>query len=213
MKKNERGALIVEASIVFPVMFLVIIFMLFMGNAYLQKSRIEAIVSKHVLAGAAYCADPQLEQVSNSGVGKLSGQSYPYRFVTSGFGESTASAIRTKIVNDIKGLNTGLFSFMKPEVRTNDVSVKYKSHFIYATFSVDVTYKILIPVRMLGQKDYPKLTMTSHMSVPVSDTTEMIRNVDMIWDYMERTGLAEKVSAVGGKLEEVLGKVNQWFGS
>lgn len=34
---DERGALIVEASIVFPTMFLAIFFMLFVGNAYTQK--------------------------------------------------------------------------------------------------------------------------------------------------------------------------------
>ena len=213
MRKNERGALVVEASIVFPVMFLVIIFMLFMGNAYLQKSRIEAIASKNALAGAAYCADPQLEQISNGGAGALKGDSYPYRFVTSGFGNSTASAIKKKILNDIKGLNTGLFSAMKPVVKDKDVIVKYTNSFLYATFSVDITYKVMIPVRMLGESEYPYLTMTSHMQVPVSDTTEMIRNVDMIWDYMERTGIADKVSSVSAKLQEALSKVNQWFGS
>ena len=35
-KESERGMVIVEATIVFPVMFLVIFLMLFTGNAYLR---------------------------------------------------------------------------------------------------------------------------------------------------------------------------------
>ena len=36
--KDERGSLIVEATIVFPVTFLVVIFLLFVGNLYYQRS-------------------------------------------------------------------------------------------------------------------------------------------------------------------------------
>ena len=54
---DERGALIVEASIVFPTMFLAIFFMLFVGNAYTQKCKVEDIVVSAVLEGAAKCAD------------------------------------------------------------------------------------------------------------------------------------------------------------
>lgn len=36
--------MIVEATIVFPVMFLVIFLMIFLGNAYYQKARVESIV-------------------------------------------------------------------------------------------------------------------------------------------------------------------------
>ena len=42
--KNEKGALIVEASIVFPTMFFILMFLFVVGNAYVQKCRIEEIV-------------------------------------------------------------------------------------------------------------------------------------------------------------------------
>ena len=41
--KNEKGATIVEASVVFPIVFIIIIIMLILGNAYYQKCRVEAI--------------------------------------------------------------------------------------------------------------------------------------------------------------------------
>ena len=50
--KNEKGALIVEASIVFPTMFFILMFLFVVGNAYVQKCRIEEIVVSSTLEGA-----------------------------------------------------------------------------------------------------------------------------------------------------------------
>ena len=37
--KKEKGSLIVEATIAFPVMFLIVIFLIFLGNIYYQKEQ------------------------------------------------------------------------------------------------------------------------------------------------------------------------------
>ena len=80
---NERGALIVEASIVFPTMFLAIFFMLFVGNAYMQKCRIENVVISAVLEGAAKCADPMLDDIENGSIPAFNSVSLkPYRYLT-----------------------------------------------------------------------------------------------------------------------------------
>lgn len=208
-QKNEKGAMIVEASIVFPVMFLVIFFMIYAGNAFLQKCKVEAIISRHAIEAAAYCADPQLQEVSNSGVGGLSGNTQPYRFLTSAHGNSVATATEGKIKNELNNMGTGLFPGMKPEV-TPPV-VNFKNSFLYATLIVEVSYKVKIPIKLLGADDFYFLKVNSHIEIPVSDTTEMIRNVDMVWDYMERTGLDKPVTEFGDKLRTALNKANEWF--
>ena len=38
--KDDRGALVVEATIVFPVCLLIIMLLLYLGNVYYQKARI-----------------------------------------------------------------------------------------------------------------------------------------------------------------------------
>ena len=53
---SERGMMIIEAALVFPIMFLAIFFMFFMGNAYYQKCKVEAIVTELTLDGAAFSA-------------------------------------------------------------------------------------------------------------------------------------------------------------
>ena len=52
-----------EATIVFPVCLIIIMMLLYLGNVYYQKSRIESIVVEAVLDGAAYSADPLLKAV------------------------------------------------------------------------------------------------------------------------------------------------------
>ena len=67
LKKDERGSLIVEASIVFPVTFLVVIFLLFVGNMYYQRSKAQAIFTESVIGYAAEESNPMLAYYKNNG--------------------------------------------------------------------------------------------------------------------------------------------------
>lgn len=62
--KQTRGAIIMEATIVYPVMFFVIFFMLFMGNMFCIRAGIDSLVTQEALTSAAYYADPKLESYS-----------------------------------------------------------------------------------------------------------------------------------------------------
>lgn len=209
-KKNERGALVVEASIVFPVMFLVIFFMIFAGNAYLQKCRVESIITECAIDGASYCADPQLNSVASGTIPALEGlQVYPYRFFSSTGVGDVESEIEGIIDDKVSNMSSGLFSGMKPA--DFSVQANYSNGFLYATFSVDAEYKIEIPVRLLGETENIHLDVSTHVEMPVSDSVELIRNIDMIWDYMERFGVADKIQAAKDKLTQALDKVNDWF--
>ena len=99
-------------------------------------------------------------------------------------------------------MSSGLFSNMKP---TNFVvQSSYSNGILYATFSVDASYKIRIPVRLLGQTENIHLEVSTHVEMPVSDSVEMIRNIDMVWDYMERTGAAEEI-------QKAIDEAKSWF--
>lgn len=202
-KNNERGALIVEASIVFPVMFLVVFFMIFAGNAYLQKCRVEAIINQCAIDGASYCADPQLQSVEGGSIPSVDNiEVYPYRFFSSTGVGDVEGGIEALIEKRVSQMSSGLFYGMKPTNFT--VQTNYSSGILYATFTVDAAYKIKIPVRLLGEKENIHLDVTTHVAMPVSDSTELIRNIDMIWDYMERYGVASKI-------EEMVTAAKEWF--
>lgn len=201
--KNERGALIVEASIVFPVMFLIIFFMIFTGNAYLQKCRVEAIINQYAIDGASYCADPQLQKVEGGSIPTLDNlEVYPYRFFSATGVGDVGGKMAGQITKRVSEMSSGLFSGMKP--KDVDVQANYSNGILYATFSVDASYKIEIPVRLLGDTENISLVVTTHVEMPVSNSAELIRNIDMIWDYMEKYGLAEKI-------EEMVAAAKEWF--
>lgn len=212
--KKECGAVIVEATIVFPIMFLVIIFLLYLGNAYLQICRVEAIVNELAIEGAAYVADPLVMSVENSGVPGLSEHHvYPYRSFDPNGAENIENDLEDRAQDAIDALGSGLFSNMQPSDALADADVE--NYFIYSTVTVSATYKIQIPVRMLGEEEYPSVVIKSRAQIPVSDTPEFIRNVDMVEDYMQKTGVSEKIenatNDAKSKLSEALGKAKEWF--
>ena len=200
VRESENGMVIVEASIVFPVMFLVIFLMLFTGNAYLQKCRVDAYVNQLTIAGAAYCADPMLDEVENDVIPRFDDVDIrPYRYFVGGMDDIEAE-IAADIEDKIEGMSSGLFSGMTPSSVT--VQSKYNNGFIYSTFSVDVEYEIKIPVRLLGASDFTYMRISSHADMPVSDTTEFIRNVNMVEDYMQQWGVTEKINNMIEKAKE-----------
>lgn len=205
-KKDEKGMVIVEATIVFPTMFLVIFLMIFAGNAYLQKCRVESIINEMAIDGAAYCSDPMLEYVAenNSIPGLDDINIRPYRYLIGGM-KDIETEIYNKVDRRFRSMSTGLFSNMKPS--SPIINVKYNNGFIYSTFSVEIDYKIKMPVRLLGAKDNIAMKLSSRADMPVSNSAEIIRNIDMVEDYMEKFGVTE----VTEKIKEMIGKAKEWF--
>lgn len=212
--KKEDGMLIVEATIVFPVMFLVIFAMIFLGNAYYQKSRIDTIATEMAYYGAAQCADPLLKViVDNKGVPSMDKAKYdiqPYRYLLGEVGKNSGMSkietdVKSQITKKISSIKTGLFNFMKPQTLTPPTA-EFNNAFVYSTFEVDIQYKIMVPVRLLGAKDYLYFKSGTHCEVPVSDTPEFIRNVDLIKDLIEATEQGQKFMDKMNEMLDAIGK-------
>lgn len=207
MKKqcqDENGMVIIEASFVFPIMFIIIFVMIYTGNAYMQKCRVDAIVNEMAIKGAAYCADPLLEYVeSNSSIPSVNDIDVkPYRYMIGGMNE-----IETKIEKDINSklnnIDTGLFYNMKP--KCEQPKIEFHNYFIYSTFSVELTYKIPIPIRLFADNDDLYLSISSRYDAPVSDVPEFIRNVNMVEDYMEAYGAIDKIQELVEEAKSFMG--------
>jgi len=209
--KSENGMTIVEATIVFPTMFLAIFLMLFAGNAYLQKCRVDSIVTSCAIEAAAYCADPVLKEINKNGTipGLSSHEVYPYRYFDPDGVGTTEADVAKDIEEKIDGLSTGLFDNMKPSNKT--VTVNYKNAFIYSSFSIDVQYKIVIPVRLLGAAENIALEIASHVDMPVADSVEFIRTIDMVHDYMQRYGIVDAIDDFKEKIKNAFTKAKDFF--
>ena len=88
-EQAQSGAMtIMEAAFVFPIMFLVIVIMVMLGEAYYQHARVEYEVSHAAVSGAARCENPMLAYVQNNGntvpTSPSATKVVPYRYIFTG---------------------------------------------------------------------------------------------------------------------------------
>lgn len=200
-RSDERGLVIIEATIVFPVMFLVIFFMIFWGNAFYTKSKAEAITRRIAVAGAAYCADVTLPEVSAGGAAGFSVRSVqPYRYIT-GI-DLSGSVIGDALSKEVAAIGTGMFSGMAP--RSPDYSVKFENMLICASVTVDLAYTVSIPIRLPGMEELLAMRVSARARAPVPDAPEMIRNINMVEDYLMQTEADVKLKLAISKAKSIL---------
>lgn len=204
--KSENGAVqIVEASFVFPIMFIVLIFLIFMGNAHFVKSKMEAIVTEYAIKGAAYCADPVQKTMEESGsYPSLSDIDIePYRYLFGGM-DDIEKHINAAVYKEIKDNSSSFFQSMAPKLKTGKADIsRFNNYVVYSTFSVEVKYNLSLPITFFG-KDIGVLKMSARSEVPVNDTAEFIRNTDMVIDVFHGTKLGQSISSVFEKIQGVL---------
>jgi hypothetical protein len=192
-RTKEQGSLIIEATFVFPVMFFVLLFLIYMGNMFYMRSRVDAVVGNAAIEGAAMRADPLLYDMESAGTltmpSKISSIKPYYIF-------SDHNQVKNKIEDDVRTklskLGDGFFAGMG--VSQVDVKATYHYSLIDPSYTVDATYSIKFPLKFLMDDDPVILTMESSYTVPVTNTPELIQTVDMIQDYSDNTGLTKKIS-------------------
>lgn len=210
--KTEKGAVhIVEATIVFPIMFLIIFMMITVGNAYLMKCRVESIVVQMAYYGAAQCADPLVKAVSEGQAVPTASNEHevlPYRYIfNSKEMESIVRSVESQTNNYIKKLGSGFFGGMAP--KNVKVRPRYHNMFVYSTFSMEVRYEIMIPIRIYGMDDWFSIKFLSMIDVPVSDTPEFVRNIAMLEDWIVTTETGENfLTSIDKALDEVKPFIN-----
>lgn len=201
--KNNSGVVIVEASIVFPIMLFVILMLLYMGNVYYQQANLNSIVDIAAIKGAAYCADPMLDSIEGTGsVPKSSNDIQPYRYL---FGVSDVESKMQRYVEEQYGsAGNGFFGSMAPSSVT--CNAKFNNSVIMYSFTVEATYDIKVPLRFMGTEAPTIVSLSSKATAPVNDNGEFINNLDMAIDYYESSGLKDKVSTVTDKIKDFFNK-------
>ncbi len=213
--KNENGMVIVEAAIVFPVVFFVLLFIIFIGNMYYEQAKVDRIVLTYANKGAQYVADPSLYDMDHGGsvpstVNDLDIE--PYRYIIGSISNGSVSAIENVLSEQVKNeINRGglvLFSNGKTNVIGSDNSkiATFKNYVVYSTFVVQVNYEVKFPIRFFGEANPTIARLSSRAEVAVNDAPEFIRNVDMVVDLLDGTKTAESVNSIFSKINEFIKK-------
>lgn len=208
--KSESGIVpIFEATIVFPIMFFVIIFMFLMGNVYMSKSYVDAVVHKEAVKIAAKCADPNLEEtLNNNKLNNTKLKNMPYRYIFQGQIKNVINSSKKEIRNIARNDNdfNSFFPRMAPSMENDNIKIKFENNLINYDLSVTADYKITLPFRFIFADDVMYFDYTAYANVPVTDSPELIRNVEMIIDYIQQTGLDKKVENVTNKIKGLFSK-------
>lgn len=205
LNKEDGAVQIVEATFVFPIMFIILFFLIYMGNAYYVRAQVEAIVVDKAIAGANYCTDPILQTIKDDGViPKLSELDLdPYRYFSGMNG--VEEKISREVEEAIEGSSVSLFRNMEPVVKTRRADIsKYNNYVLYSTFSVEVRCEVEFPIKFLGRSTPNLLVITSRSEIAVNDTAEFIRNTDMVIDYFEDSKLGQSIKGVFDKINDFL---------
>ena len=205
--KEESGAVqIVEATFVFPIMFIILFFLIYMGNAFYIKAQVESIVNQKAIEGASYCADPILETIRvNNAIPELSElETKPYRYLFGGM-DNVEKEIGKQVNEQISSSSVSLFRNMEPVVKTQQSKIAhYNNYVLYSTFSVEVKCCVEFPIKFLGKSTPYIMVINSRSEVAVNDTSELIRNTDMVIDYFEDSKLGQSIKGVFDKINEFI---------
>lgn len=214
---NQKGSMvIVEATIVFPVMLFVLLFIIFIGNTYYEQAKVDDIVLRYAIKGAEYAADPYQRSVEKGEIPtdtkKIKLAPYRYLPFLSDFGyiSEVEEELSKAVVNEIK--RGGMIFFNNANAKVvggeDGAIAKFENHVLYSTFVVQVEYQIKFPIRFMGESRPTIINLTSRAEVPVNDEAEFIRNVDMAVDLLQGTSFGDTISSIFKKVNGFIEKIS-----
>ncbi len=196
IKTEERGVVsLIEATFVFPIMFIIVFIMMMAGNAYYQKARVERAVVECTLDSSARCANPMLGYVMEHDAvprGTNDVEIYPYRYIIPNEMKNINGQIESKLKENINNMNSVAFRGMEPKNVSVEMSLNW--YVIASYIDTKCKFKIELPIRMLFSHNNMAFQYEIHIKEPIADAPNLVRNTSMVQDYLERTGLDERIS-------------------
>lgn len=212
-RENQRGAVtIIEATFVFPIMFIVIFIMLMACEGYLQYARAERACIVAAIQGAARCENPMLEAVQRDGTVPTSttaAKVRPYRYILTSEAQNIADQVGRELEDTIEGFDVMCFRGMTPS--GVKVDTKASLNILVSSFSVDCSFKIKLPIRMIFSNEDISFAYTVSVSEPIGDPAEFVRNVSTVQDYLERSEVGSKIEEFTAKISDAIDKVAEFI--
>lgn len=205
--KDESGLAVVEATILLPFCMLMVLAVYFASIFMCQKANLQAnlqtalIYYKNVESDTYVTADTQMDFTKTDGNIGAVGSSYstpkelfPYRFFGMSFSES-------KFKNFFKSI----CGYMFFDTGSNVVIRSDSDNFVvYKTINATATQTVTpaINLAMVGVPSDIVLSVSG--SVVVTDSDDLIRNVDFVMDILSDT-------KVGQMASDMLDKASGWY--
>lgn len=217
--KNENGAAtIVEASIVFPIVFFIVIVLFIMGIFQLELSTLQmktdriADTSSRIIAQKAYASYgaidsgkldfPSVVTLSEEQLKSIYADLDPYRYWGNAGSQLTSeSSSKLKNMFDKE-------QYIDAWILNKTMKIKPQKEGLSNKVIVEVTLTTDFPdfISILGLPT--EIKKTFHSTAYVSDTSEFIRNTDLVFDTAQT--LADKFN-ISDKVSDIVNKIKKQF--
>ena len=208
LQREEGAATIVEYTIVFPFVIMVVLLLVILGNMTYEKALLESAAERGALYACKVVADPnyanqkifpKAANLNEIGEVAMTGdkiKTAPYRYLA-GFVDPPTVNIK----DDIRKLVQGA-QFMRNEIDDPVVNVvpglSYKVEVI-----VTEDFKMPEMFRFLGTSSFATISATSEMWV--NEPAEFIRNADYAVELVQRAsdalGVTEKINKIKSSID------------
>lgn len=210
--KNETGLATVEGAIIFPLMFFILLFILYIGNMYYEQAKIDSIVMKYAVIGAECIADPfhyDIENTQKLPIDVKSVDLQPYRYIFGGSFDKIESDLSAKLKAELKDgsifFRDSKLSIIGTE-NSNGKYIQYNNSFFYSSVTAQVSYTVSIPIGSFIAEDLTLFKLSSRAEVTVNDAPEFIRNTDFAYNLISRTKVGQTIGGVFQKVADFIEK-------
>lgn len=222
MNNKDNGAVtLVEAAIVLPITFFIIVVIIYIGNIYYVNAYMQRVASTYVTQASEYIKNPTLFYIEKNHGSYDFGESHthmPYRQIF-GLGDE-GYEIESKLKTDVKKAATSkantLIGIMAPAKITGAFDgefVNIEPSFFGSTIEVGIKYKMSLVTGFAFLDELPAHEYLVTARAQVNDDAEFIRNIDYIQDLyidlIQETGLEDKIK---DKISGLIEKIKKFFG-
>ena len=186
--KENSGNVIIEATIVFPVMFLVLFFIIYLGNIYYGRAQLDDVAMRYCIKGAQSISDPLHYDMETYSTIPMDEDVQPYRFIFGEIPGGSIDKIENKIIEEIEDeIDNNLISFF------NNMKISFDKK----------------PKAEFNKNTFPVAELKTRAEVSVNDIPEFIRNTDMVIDLVDGTKFGNKIESFFKKINDFISKFAQ----
>lgn len=216
--KNEKGLAVVEATLLLPFCFIMIIALYYAAIFMCQRANLQANVQNALIYYKNTDSDNFVTASSDMAYEKAEGtisavgssyqapeddysKSFPYRFLSFKFSEDVFQSFFRSMV--------GYMFFDNGE--NVQISADSKNYIVYKTITATATQTVkpAISLKMVGGSD--TITISATATAVVTNSDDFIRNTDFVVDVVSKTKLGQKASELIDKAWDFYGKFKEKF--
>lgn len=221
------GSVILEYTIVFPLVLLVIFALFYMGFVMHQRAVLDGAVGRGIITASRMISDPQYATITGGVTGQgdqldFSSDSYnfttefdiqPYRYIMNFNSATGKNAVENQVMNIVKANSI----WGNPSAVS--IEYQYKNYVLYQEVQISAEQRYPLPglFGLIGLDD--EMVLESAAVQAVTDPDELIRNVDfsieIIDTVLEKTGITD--DGIRGEMQKVVKTISDFakniFGS